>query len=121
MSGEFNGNGKSPCGGQAEEQGAGCRAADTAAERERTPEGRGVSGPSADDGTLAEVDAPYQPTAVCLRLDKLRSSALRAIRSRPRVPHPLFWSLLHSELSEIKRMKEKARLEREAWLRGESE
>ena len=63
----------------------------------------------------------YEPSAVNLRLDRLRSSALRVIRTRPRVPHPLFWSLLHSELKEIKRMKEEARAAREAWLSGKAE
>ena len=72
------------------------------------------------ESALEGPEPGHEPSAVNLRLSRLRNSAMKAIRTRPRVPQPLFWSLLHSELKEIKRMKRKARLEREAWIRGES-
>lgn len=60
------------------------------------------------------------PSPISQRVGRLKSSAFRVSQKRAKVPHPLFWSLLHSEVGEIKRMKAKARLEREAWLNGDS-
>lgn len=64
---------------------------------------------------------PQGPSAVNLRLGRLRKAALKVVNTRSKVPQPFFWSLLHSELREIKKMKRRAHDERDAWLRGEPE
>jgi hypothetical protein len=65
--------------------------------------------PAENDG--AE-DDPFKrpPSAVAIQLRTLRSAVLRAVNSRERVPHPLFWSLFLTEVSQLKRRKHEQRV-----------
>lgn len=58
-------------------------------------------------------DAPEPESAeiqLAGKLSSLKSSTLRAISRRERLPQPLFWSLFHTEVNAIKeRRKEKRR------------
>ena len=73
--------------------------------------------PSAQNPVTIAESAPHEETheisPTCARLRKIHRSALDAVRSRERVPQPLFWSLLHSELklvkAERKRMEQRRR------------
>ena len=50
-------------------------------------------------------------TILAGKLSSLKSSTLRAISRRERLPQPLFWSLFHTEVNAIKeRRKEKRKL-----------
>ncbi len=49
------------------------------------------------------------PSAIAEKLAKLKSATVAAAASRSRLPQPLFWSLFHAELKEVKREKELAR------------
>ena len=59
---------------------------------------------------------PSEPSDVCLSVRRLQGSAMKAIASRERLPQPLFWSLFHSEIAEIKRVKERNRAMRKILL-----
>ncbi|MBP9838495.1 MAG: hypothetical protein KBC84_07250 [Proteobacteria bacterium] len=73
---------------------------------------------------LSEEEALYQEeqnSQLSKKVDKLREVSLKAIAARERVPQPLFWSLFHSRLNEIKEKrkslrKEKARIYKCEWL-----
>ena len=43
------------------------------------------------------------------RLDRLKHATLNAIKRRERLPQPLFWSLFHAEVEDIKAKREKKR------------
>ena len=43
------------------------------------------------------------------RLERLKKSTVGASETRERLPQPLFWSLFHAELKELKREKALAR------------
>ncbi len=59
---------------------------------------------------------PSEPSDVCLSVRRLQGSAMKAIASRERLPQPLFWSLFHSEIEQIKRVKERNRAMRKILL-----
>ena len=59
---------------------------------------------------FVEFDQNPGPSQVALRLRTLKSSVLRAAETRRRLPQPLFWSLFHVELCEIKKRKARERV-----------
>ncbi len=61
------------------------------------------------------------PSKMASRIQRLRSSSLKAFETRKRVPHTLFWSLFRSEIEDLRSRKEKARRERELYLAGVEE
>jgi hypothetical protein len=48
--------------------------------------------------------------SIARRLDKIRSATIQAAEKRGRLPQPLFWSLFHSEIAQLKKEKELRRL-----------
>ena len=90
---------------------------------------RGTEEPVAGDGAaLANAEAEqrhFNQTIAMLeaerervssRLERLRENTLGVIKRRERVPQPLFWSLFHAELAEIKKRKAQERKARLALL-----
>lgn len=61
------------------------------------------------DAGEGETREGADPSDVALRLQELKSSTMRAARERARLPQPLFWSLFHAEIKELKRKKALAR------------
>ena len=57
-----------------------------------------------------EFSMPQPPSAVALKLKKLKSASFKAAQARERLPQPLFWSLFLTEVSELKKKKEEKRL-----------
>lgn len=57
-----------------------------------------------------EFSMSQPPSAVALKLKKLKSASFKAAQARERLPHPLFWSLFLTEVSELKKKKEEKRL-----------
>lgn len=49
-------------------------------------------------------------SVVAAQLRKLKSTLFRIAEHRERIPQPLFWSLFHSQLHEIKEEKARVRL-----------
>ncbi len=62
------------------------------------------------------VELESEREKVSLRLGRLRDATISVVRRRERVPQPLFWSLFHAEVSEIKKRKEREREAREKLL-----
>lgn len=52
---------------------------------------------------------PAPPTAAAQRLRTLKQASFRAAEKRERLPQPLFWSLFHEELRQIKKEKRRDR------------
>ncbi len=50
-----------------------------------------------------------RPTSLSQDLQRLKSSTLRVVDSRERLPQPLFWSLFHSQMAALKKRKKKNR------------
>lgn len=71
--------------------------------------------PSAPRAALLEaepsVDDLIQRTELSARVDHLKTSTLRAIARRERLPQPLFWSLFHTEVAGIKKRRNAKRRE----------
>lgn len=61
---------------------------------------------------------PQGPTLVAQQLRQLRSRVFSLVEKRERLPHPLFWSVFCGEVAELRKRKEKERLERALWLSG---
>ena len=57
-----------------------------------------------------EFSGPQPPSAVAINLKRLKSATFKAAQSRERLPHPLFWSLFLTEVSELRKKKEEKRL-----------
>ena len=53
-------------------------------------------------------------TFIARRLARLKAATEHAAAKREHLPQPLFWSLFHSQLKEIRAEKERERLLREA-------
>lgn len=51
------------------------------------------------------------PSEIASRIQKLKDSSLAVIQRRERVPQPLFWSLFHLELKEVREMRKQKREE----------
>lgn len=69
-----------------------------------------LSDAGADEAGEEDFLQPQGPSDVARRVRKLQSSVLEAAAKRKRLPQPLFWSLFHNELEEIRRSKERKRL-----------
>lgn len=61
-------------------------------------------------------DLDVEREKVAQKLERLRGATLGVLKRRERVPQPLFWSLFHAEVSEIKKRKERERRARSALL-----
>ena len=55
-----------------------------------------------------------EPTVISKKVTRLKENVLRVCKDRDRLPHQLFWSLLSTEVNEIKNLK---RIERERRVR----
>ena len=64
---------------------------------------------SSDDESTHNGEAP-EKSAIAKEIETLQETILRLARNRERLPQPLFWSLFHSRISDIKRNKELSRL-----------
>lgn len=53
---------------------------------------------------------PREPSTFAREVERLKAASLKAARERERLPQPLFWSLFHSKLKDLKREKELKRL-----------
>lgn len=73
---------------------------------------------ASDDAVPELEELPPGRTALAERLDRLKQATFRTVTRRERLPQPLFWSLFHSEVREIKRKKDELRLARKAFLGG---
>ena len=47
-----------------------------------------------------------QPSPVARAVSRLKSASMQAARERETLPQPLFWSLFHSQLADIKKLKQ---------------
>ena len=65
---------------------------------------------SVDPGAGDEFSMAQPPSAVALKLKRLKSATFKAAQNRERLPHPLFWSLFLTEVSELKKKKDEKRL-----------
>ena len=63
------------------------------------------------DAALGEDPPPESKSEISEQLERLRGVTLQAISVRERLPQPLFWSLFHAELEDIKKKREKKRSE----------
>lgn len=66
--------------------------------------------PSPDSESEDSFSLHQPPSAVALKLRKLKSASFKAAQARERLPHPLFWSLFLTEVSELRKKKEEKRL-----------
>lgn len=64
--------------------------------------------PAEPESQKTDLD-PNLSTDLALQLDRLKLATLSAIRRRERLPQPLFWSLFHAEVGQIKKRREKRR------------
>ena len=69
------------------------------------PEAEAAAVDADDEFSMAQ-----PPSAVALKLKRLKSATFKAAQTRERLPHPLFWSLFLTEVSELKKKKEEKRL-----------
>ena len=65
------------------------------------------------------VSEEHEASELALRLMRLKQATMRVVGNRERLPQPLFWSLFHTEISEIRRRRLAERLARMAYLRGD--
>ena len=78
------------------------------------------SAESSDSHKYSECgDEAHEASELALRLMRLKQATMRVVGDRERLPQPLFWSLFHTEISEIRRRRLAERLARMAYLRGE--
>lgn len=76
-------------------------------ERVETDSSGGYSQTEADDDfTVVEL----KQSAVAKEIVRLRSTASTLMAQRGKLPQPLFWSLFHSQIEEIKKKKRLERL-----------
>ena len=53
---------------------------------------------------------PKEMSGVAKEIQRLKTATIRAAQNRERLPQPLFWSLFHSSLKEVREAKEQERL-----------
>jgi hypothetical protein len=59
------------------------------------------------------------PTELAAKLSRLRDVALKAAEARTRLPVPLFWSLFHSQVRDVRKVRDRERKLRALFLNGE--
>ena len=57
-----------------------------------------------------EMEGEHAQSEIARRLARLRKVTLDAAQKREHIPQPLFWSLFHAELDELRRQKELLRV-----------
>lgn len=57
----------------------------------------------------AEQTAAQQPSSIAQKLEQIKELTLAAAQKRSHLPQPLFWSLFHAQLAEVKREKKALR------------
>ncbi len=62
-----------------------------------------------DTASVHSVTTDSAERLLALRLSKLKKATLAAIRKRENLPHVLFWSLFHSEVSQIRERRQRER------------
>lgn len=65
-----------------------------------------------EDNDVDSEQPELNRTLVAERVAKLKEAALRAVNSRRKVPHTLFWSLLRTQVADIKEEKKRERIRR---------
>ena len=53
---------------------------------------------------------PFEPSSVARAVERLKAVSFKTAREREQVPQPLFWSLFHAQLKDIKAKKRESRL-----------
>jgi len=61
----------------------------------------------------------FRAKRIAARLETLKKATLAAAAKRERLPQPLFWSLFHSQIKEIRASKERLREASELLSGGE--
>lgn len=62
------------------------------------------------DPHRASDDIPCQGSEVAYHLQHLKAAVWKTIKKREKLPQPLFWSLFHVEVRELKQRRQKERL-----------
>ena len=57
-----------------------------------------------------EIASGREPSPLAVEIKDLSEAVGRAAAKRSRLPQPLFWSLFHSRIEELKRKKNKQRI-----------
>lgn len=63
-----------------------------------------------------ELSGDTDRSFIAERLDRLKRATLDVVNRRERLPQPLFWSLFHTEVDEIREKRRKERIARCAFL-----
>lgn len=58
----------------------------------------------------ADTVAPPGPSAIAAEISRIKHATVEAAAKRSRLPQPLFWSLFHAALDDLRRQKEQQRL-----------
>jgi hypothetical protein len=56
-----------------------------------------------------EETAAQEPSSIAQKLEQIKELTLAAAQRRSHLPQPLFWSLFHAQLAEVKREKKALR------------
>jgi hypothetical protein len=65
---------------------------------------------SADPLVADTGEDALEPSSVARAVERLKAASFKTAREREQVPQPLFWSLFHAQLQDIKAKKREARL-----------
>jgi hypothetical protein len=68
------------------------------------------SAEGSNGGGQTEELVPTEPTALALRLRRLKSTVSALLEKRERLPHSFFWSLFGLEISEVRKQREHERM-----------
>ena len=74
------------------------------------------SATNSDIEEQGEETGAAERTYVADRLDRLKRATLNVVNRRERLPQPLFWSLFHTEVDEIRKKRKQERVARCAFL-----
>lgn len=71
---------------------------------------------SEDPQNAASLPSDSLPSAspIAEQLDRLRQNVLKVVATRERLPQPLFWSLFHTQLDQVKAARKAERVRRAA-------
>lgn len=56
-----------------------------------------------------EINEKKQPSYAAREIQRLKTATIEAAEKRERLPQPLFWSLFHSALNNVREQKERER------------